>query len=268
MFAPMSADDCRDIVSESCYAGITIARQNRRAERDFQQKHKARKHKLEFCQRQQRVCVCVWQRVQSSHGLLTTVAYQLGPAAAPVYALEGAVAMAGQVLGWLRDNMAVIHDLSHVESLAGAVPGTADLYFVPAFSGMYAPYWQQDARGVICGITEDTSQLHLLRAALEAVCFQARDVLDAMNQDCAVPLTCLQVDGGMTANNLMMQLQADLIGIPVVRSSMKEKTALGAAMAAGRAVGIQDVCRRVSSCSTQCDTFTPNITKEGESHCC
>ncbi|CAG2060995.1 unnamed protein product [Timema podura] len=159
-------------------------------------------------------------RVKSTHGLLTTVAYQMGPSAAPVYALEGSVGVAGAALGWLRDNINLLQDISETESLAETVGGTGDVYFVPAFSGLYAPYWQQDARGVICGITEDTTQLHIIRAALEAVCFQTRDILEAMNKDCGIPLSKLQVDGGMTTNNLLMQLQADLIGISVSEYSL------------------------------------------------
>nr|CAD7259530.1 unnamed protein product [Timema shepardi] len=252
--------------------------------------------------------VNVAQRVKSTHGLLTTVAYQMGPSAAPVYALEGSVGVAGAALGWLRDNINLLQDISETESLAETVGGTGDVYFVPAFSGLYAPYWQQDARGyvqishthssteflrlggaeqtvtreiqeynycghivsvicycgrivsvicycgrivsvicycgrivsvicycgrivgvicychhiasVICGITEDTTQLHIIRAALEAVCFQTRDILEAMNKDCGIPLSKLQVDGGMTTNNLLMQLQADLIGISVSEYSL------------------------------------------------
>ncbi|XP_063223008.1 glycerol kinase 3-like isoform X2 [Bacillus rossius redtenbacheri] len=198
--------------------------------------------------------------VRSRHGLLTTVAYQLGPAAPPVFALEGSVAVAGAALGWLRDNIRIMQDVSETETLAETVSCTGDVYFVPAFSGMYAPYWRQDARGVICGITEETSQLHIVRAALEAVCFQTRDILEAMNQDCGAPLTKLQVDGGMTANSLLMQLQADLVGISVVRPVMTETTALGAAIAAGSAKGVE--VWNTDAKALPCDVFKPNISEE------
>nr|CAD7432256.1 unnamed protein product [Timema monikensis] len=200
-------------------------------------------------------------RVKSTHGLLTTVAYQMGPSAAPVYALEGSVGVAGAALGWLRDNINLLQDISETESLAETVGGTGDVYFVPAFSGLYAPYWQQDARGVICGITEDTTQLHIIRAALEAVCFQTRDILEAMNKDCGIPLSKLQVDGGMTTNNLLMQLQADLIGISVMRPVMTELTSLGAAMAAGSAAGIE-VWNMDSIKPVPCDSFKPRISED------
>ena len=155
----------------------------------------------------------------------------------PVYALEGSVAVAGSSLGWLKDNMEIIKDFDEIDVLIKSVPDNGDVYFVPAFSGLFAPHWDQEARGVICGITEDTQKGHILRAALESVCFQARDILDSMNQDCGVPLSKLKVDGGMTTNNNLMQWQADLIGLEIVRPAMVETTALGAAVVAGRAVG-------------------------------
>lgn len=175
-------------------------------------------------------------KVDSDHGLLTTVAYQLGTSL-PVYALEGSVAVAGSSLGWLKDNMEIIKDFDEIDVLIKSVPDNGDVYFVPAFSGLFAPHWDQEARGIICGITEDTQKGHILRAALESVCFQARDILDSMNQDCGVPLSRLKVDGGMTTNNNLMQWQADLIGLEIVRPAMAETTALGAAVVAGRAVG-------------------------------
>ncbi|XP_018901163.2 glycerol kinase 3 isoform X2 [Bemisia tabaci] len=176
-------------------------------------------------------------KVDSHHGLVTTIAYQLGKTK-PVYALEGSVAVAGAAFNWLKDNVNIIEDVTEIENLADRVLHTGDVYFVPAFSGLYAPYWQADARGIICGITEDTQRGHIIRASMEAVCFQVRDILEAMHKDCGIPLTKLQVDGGMTCNNLLMQLQADLVGIPVVRPQMAETTALGAAMAAGNAAGV------------------------------
>ncbi|XP_076755138.1 glycerol kinase 1 [Xylocopa sonorina] len=179
-------------------------------------------------------------KVDSTQGLITTVAYKMGKAPA-VYALEGSVAVAGAALTWLRDNMELFNNITQCQEMAERVRSSGDVYFVPAFSGLYAPYWQQDARGVICGITEDTQQDHIVRAALEAVCFQTRDILEAMVKDSGTKLTTLQVDGGMTVNDLLMQLQADLTGISVVRLNMVETTALGAAILAGVGAGIIDV---------------------------
>ncbi|XP_041987414.1 glycerol kinase [Aricia agestis] len=172
------------------------------------------------------------KRVDSSRGLLTTVAYQLGANTPPCYALEGSVAIAGAALGWLRDNMGLIESASDSQAIAETATDNGSVVFVPAFSGLYAPYWRQDARGVICGITEDTKSNHIIKAALEAVCYQVRDILDAMNEDCGIPLQVLKVDGGMTYNALVMQMQSDLIGIEVVRAGFTESTALGAALVA------------------------------------
>uniref|UniRef100_A0A3B4TQ23 glycerol kinase n=1 Tax=Seriola dumerili TaxID=41447 RepID=A0A3B4TQ23_SERDU len=177
--------------------------------------------------------------VMSDHGLLTTVAYKLGKDEPARYALEGSVAIAGAVVRWLKDNMGIVQSSSEIEILAAAAGTSYGCYFVPAFSGLYAPYWEPSARGIICGLTQFTNRNHLAFAALEAVCFQTREILDAMNLDSGVPLTQLQVDGGMTSNRLMMQLQADILCIPVVRPSMSETTALGAAMAAGAAEGVE-----------------------------
>ncbi|CAG9116309.1 unnamed protein product [Plutella xylostella] len=158
------------------------------------------------------------KRVQSTHGLITTVAYKMGPDTPAVYALEGSIAVAGGAMKFLRDNLKLIKDITQdTEHLGGQVFSTGDVYFVPAFSGLYAPYWRKDARGIICGLTAFTKKHHIVRAALEAVCFQTRDILEAMNKDCGVPLAKLHVDGNMTSNELLMQLQADLIGIPVLR---------------------------------------------------
>ncbi|KAL2103138.1 hypothetical protein ACEWY4_000006 [Coilia grayii] len=176
--------------------------------------------------------------VMSDHGLLTTVAYQLGRDQPAYYALEGSVAIAGAVVRWLKDNMGIIQTSADIERLASAVGTSYGCYFVPAFSGLYAPYWEPSARGIICGLTQFTNRCHLAFAALEAVCFQTREILDAMNQDSSAPLHRLQVDGGMTANTLLMQLQADLLNIPVVRPCMSETSALGVAMAAGLAEGV------------------------------
>ncbi|KAM9328228.1 glycerol kinase-like isoform 3-T3 [Pholidichthys leucotaenia] len=176
--------------------------------------------------------------VMSDHGLLTTVAYKLGRDKPACYALEGSVAIAGAVVRWLQDNLGIITSSEELEKLAASVGTSYGCYFVPAFSGLYAPYWEPSARGIICGLTQFTNKSHLAFAALEAVCFQTREILDAMNQDSGIPLTQLQVDGGMTSNRLLMQLQADILCIPVVKPSMPETTALGAAMAAGAAEGV------------------------------
>uniref|UniRef100_A0AAY4E8Z4 Probable glycerol kinase n=1 Tax=Denticeps clupeoides TaxID=299321 RepID=A0AAY4E8Z4_9TELE len=176
--------------------------------------------------------------VMSDHGLLTTVAYKLGRDKPAFYALEGSVAIAGAVVRWLKDNLGIIHADTDLEKLAAAVGTSYGCYFVPAFSGLYAPYWEPSARGIICGLTQFTNRSHLAFAALEAVCFQVRELMDAMNQDSGIPLSQLQVDGGMTSNRLLMQLQADILCIPVVKPSMPETTALGAAMAAGAAEGV------------------------------
>ncbi|KAB0390719.1 hypothetical protein E2I00_004147, partial [Balaenoptera physalus] len=176
--------------------------------------------------------------VFSEHGLLTTVAYKLGRDKPVYYALEGSVAIAGAVIRWLRDNLGIIKTSEEIEKLAKEVGTSYGCYFVPAFSGLYAPYWEPSARGIICGLTQFTNKCHIAFAALEAVCFQTREILDAMNRDCGIPLSHLQVDGGMTNNKILMQLQADILYIPVVKPSMPETTALGAAMAAGAAEGV------------------------------
>ncbi|KAM7155982.1 glycerol kinase-like isoform 1-T1 [Molossus nigricans] len=176
--------------------------------------------------------------VFSEHGLLTTVAYKLGRDKPVCYALEGSVAIAGALIRWLRDNLGIINSSEEVEKLAKEVGTSYGCYFVPAFSGLYAPYWEPSARGIICGLTQFTNKSHIAFAALEAVCFQTREILDAMNHDCGIPLSHLQVDGGMTNNKILMQLQADILCIPVVKPYMPEITALGAAMAAGAAEGV------------------------------
>lgn len=157
------------------------------------------------------------QKVLSSHGLVTTVAYKLGKDAAQVYALEGSVAVAGQAINWLRDNLGLVTTAKETEVIAQEVMSTGDVYFVPAFKGLFAPYWRKDARGIICGLTAFTTKGHIIRAALESVCFQTRDILEAMTKDCGLPLTKLNVDGKMTQNNLLMQLQADLTGLTVCK---------------------------------------------------
>jgi glycerol kinase len=175
--------------------------------------------------------------VRSTHGLLTTLCYKLGDAPA-VYALEGSVAVTGSAIQWLRDQIGIISSSSEVEALAASVPDSGGIYFVPAFSGLFAPYWRSDARGVLVGLTRATTKAHIARAALEAIAYQTRDVMDAMAADSKVTLTQMRVDGGATANNLLMQIQSDVMGIEVVRPKVIETTALGAAYAAGLAIGI------------------------------
>ncbi len=174
--------------------------------------------------------------VVSRHGLLTTVCYQFGDAPA-VYALEGSIAITGALVQWLRDNLGLITSAAEVEALASLVEDTGGIYFVPAFSGLFAPYWRSDARGVIVGLTRYVNKSHLARAALEATAYQVRDVVDAMERDSGVRLSALKVDGGMVANNLLMQFQSDILNVPVVRPGVIETTVLGAAYAAGLAVG-------------------------------
>ncbi|WP_328477802.1 glycerol kinase GlpK [Actinoplanes sp. NBC_00393] len=174
--------------------------------------------------------------VRSENGLLTTVCYKLGDAA-PVYALEGSIAVTGSAVQWLRDQLHLIHEASESESLAAQVPDNGGVYFVPAFSGLFAPYWRSDARGAIVGLSRFNTSAHIARATLEAICYQTRDVVDAMAQDSGVTLDVLKVDGGITMNNLCMQIQADVLGVPVSRPVVAETTALGAAYAAGLAVG-------------------------------
>lgn len=199
--------------------------------------------------------------IQSTHGLLTTVGYRLGKNAPVIYALEGSIAVGGAALRWLRDNLQLIQNVQDSGTLAEKARKIGHVVFVPAFSGLYAPYWRKDARGVIAGITEETSKENIVKAALEAVCFQTRDILEAMDKDCGIPLSRLLVDGGMTCNNLAMQMQADLCGIPVVRPIMAETTALGAAMAAGCAEGI-GVWDLASMHSVPSDTFYPSISDD------
>ncbi len=175
--------------------------------------------------------------VQSDNGLLTTVGYKIGDAPA-IYALEGSIAITGALVQWLRDNLNVIQNSSEVEPLAKTVDDSGGIYFVPAFSGLYAPYWRSDARGVIVGLTRYINKGHLARAVLEATAYQTREVLDAMNKDSGVDLKALKVDGGMVFNNTLMQFQADILGVPVIRPTVAETTALGAAYAAGLAVGV------------------------------
>ena len=179
------------------------------------------------------------QLVPSKSGLLTTMGYKFGIQPA-VYALEGSIAITGALVQWLRDNLGLIEKSSDIEKLAQSVEDNGGIYFVPAFSGLFAPYWRSDARGVIVGLTRYINKGHLARAALEATAYQTREVLDAMEKDSGVALKSLKADGGMVHNDLLMQFQADVLGVPVVRPQVAETTALGAAYAAGLAVGFWD----------------------------
>ena len=177
--------------------------------------------------------------VFSLHGLLTTVCYQIGDDDAR-YALEGSIAVTGSLVQWLRDNLGLFSDAADVEKLAASVDDNGGAYFVPAFSGLFAPRWRPDARGVIVGLTRYVNKGHLARAALEASAFQTREVIEAMQADSGVTLSTLKVDGGMVVNDLLMQFQSDILDVPVVRPVVNETTALGAAYAAGLAVGYWD----------------------------
>jgi glycerol kinase len=174
--------------------------------------------------------------VRSKNGLLTTVCYQFGDQK-PIYALEGSIAVTGSAVQWLRDQLGIISGASETETLARQVEDNGGIYFVPAFSGLFAPYWRSDARGAIVGLSRFNTNAHLARATLEAICYQSRDVAEAMEQDSGVHLEVLKVDGGVTANDLCMQLQADILGVPVSRPVVAETTALGAGYAAGLATG-------------------------------
>ena len=174
--------------------------------------------------------------VPSPSGLLTTLGYKFGDEPA-VYALEGSIAITGALVQWLRDNLNLIDSAPQIESLACGVEDAGGMYIVPAFSGLFAPYWRSDARGVMVGLTRYINKHHICRAALESTAYQTRDVLEAMNTDSGVALSALKVDGGMVVNDLLMQFQADILNVPVVRPIVTETTALGAAYAAGLAVG-------------------------------
>jgi glycerol kinase len=173
---------------------------------------------------------------RSANGLLTTVCFQFGDSA-PVYALEGSIAVTGSAVQWLRDQLKIINDAAEIETLASQVDSAAHVYFVPAFSGLFAPYWRSDARGVIVGLSRFHTREHIARATLEAICYQSRDVVEAMEKDAGVQLDEIKVDGGVTANKLCMQIQADTLGVEVSKPVVAETTALGAAYAAGLATG-------------------------------
>jgi glycerol kinase len=199
--------------------------------------------------------------VHSKSGLLTTVAYKLGDRPAH-YALEGSIAYTGALVQWLRDNLGLIQKSTDIESLARTVRDNGDVYFVPAFSGLYAPYWKSNARGVIAGLTRFTNKGHLARAVLEATAFQTREVLEAMEKDSRIQLKVLRTDGGMVENDLLMQFQSDILNLPVVSPVTKETTALGAAYAAGLAVGYYRDTDDLRANWAVGRTWTPNMDEE------
>ena len=199
--------------------------------------------------------------VRSKHGLLTTVCFKFGDQPAH-YALEGSVAVTGSAIQWLRDELQIINSASEMDSLAGSVSDTAGVYFVPAFSGLFAPYWRSDARGVIVGLTRSVTSAHLARATLEAICFQTLEIMEAMAADSGVALTQMRVDGGVTASELCMQLQADVMGIEIVRPLITETTALGAAYAAGLAIGFWKSIDEVKANWRESKRWKPRSTVE------
>jgi glycerol kinase len=203
--------------------------------------------------------------VQSKAGLLTTLAYQFG-GEQPHYALEGAIAITGALVQWLQDNLKLFDVASQIEPLAASVPDNGDVYIVPAFSGLYAPYWKDDARGVIAGLTRFANRAHLARAALESTAYQVRDVVEAMQADSGISLAALKTDGGMVANNLLMQFQADILDVPVLRPEVAEATALGAAFAAGLAVGYWDSVEELRRFGAVNKIWRPNMLAERRAH--
>jgi glycerol kinase len=203
--------------------------------------------------------------VQSKAGLLTTLAYQFGDEK-PRYALEGAIAITGALVQWLRDNMKLFDVAAQIEPLARSVEDNGDVYMVPAFSGLYAPYWKDDARGVIAGLTRYATRAHLARAALESTAYQVRDVVEAMQEDSGIKLATLKTDGGMVANELLMQFQADMLNVPVVRPKVSETTALGAAYAAGLAVEYWRNTEDLRANWGVDKTWTPAMAEEKRAH--
>ncbi len=196
--------------------------------------------------------------VSSKHGLVTTVAYQMGNEA-PVYCLEGSIAIAGALVQWFRDNLGIISSAPEIEELARSVDDNGGAYIVPAFSGLFAPYWRSDARGAVVGLTRYVNKGHLARAVLEANAYQTMDIVDAMNKDSGVALKRLRVDGGMVANELLMQFQADILNVPVIRPKVTETTALGAAYAAGLATGFWSGLDELRSNWAEDKTWQPDM---------
>jgi glycerol kinase len=204
------------------------------------------------------------QPMPSQHKLLTTIAWKVGNATE--YALEGSVFIGGAVVQWLRDGLGIIKTSSEIESLAGTVTDSGGVYLVPAFAGLGAPHWDQFARGTISGLTRGTTSAHLARAALEGIAFQVADVLEVMRQDSGIRLAELRVDGGASANNLLMQFQADILGVPVLRPKVVETTALGAAYLAGLAVGYWESREEIQK-SWQLDrAFDPGMSRDEAAH--
>jgi glycerol kinase len=201
------------------------------------------------------------EKVLSKNGLLTTVCYQFG-SNKPIYALEGSIAVTGSAVQWLRDQLGIISGAAETESLARQVSDNGGMYFVPAFSGLFAPYWRSDARGAIVGLSRFNTNAHLARATLEAICYQSRDVAEAMEADSGVRLEVLKVDGGVTANDLCMQLQADILGVPVSRPVVAETTALGAAYAAGLATGFWSTTSELRANWNESKRWTPSWTED------
>jgi glycerol kinase len=199
--------------------------------------------------------------VRSKNGLLSTVCYQFGTDK-PVYALEGSIAVTGSAVQWLRDQLGIISGASEIEGLARSVEDNGGMYFVPAFSGLFAPYWRSDARGAIVGLSRFNTNAHLARATLESICYQSRDVSEAMEADSKVHVDVLKVDGGVTANDLCMQMQADILGVPVSRPVVAETTALGAAYAAGLAVGFWKDTDELRANWNESKRWTPNWNDE------
>jgi len=202
---------------------------------------------------------CGGERIVSRHGLVTTAAAQTG---AREFALEGSVFVAGAVVQWLRDGLRVIKASVDVEALAARVPDSGGVFFVPAFVGLGAPHWDPHARGAIVGLTRGTTEAHIARAALESIAFQSADVLHAMEKDAGVQLTELRVDGGAAANDLLMQFQADLLGVPVVRPRVLETTALGAAYLAGLATGVWQDRAQIAAQWRAERTFEPTLSRD------
>ncbi len=199
--------------------------------------------------------------VRSDNGLITTVCYKFGEDA-PVYALEGSIAVTGSAVQWLRDQLGIISEAADIEALAEKVEDNGGVYFVPAFSGLFAPYWRSDARGAVVGLSRYNTKAHLARATLESICYQSRDVSEAMEADSDVHVEVLKVDGGVTANDLCMQLQADILGVPVSRPEVAETTALGAAYAAGLAVGFWKDTDELRDNWSESKRWTPNWSDE------
>jgi glycerol kinase len=196
--------------------------------------------------------------VHSKNGLISTVGYQQGDDA-PVYALEGSIAITGALVQWLRDNLGLIESSAQIETLAREVEDCGGVYFVPAFSGLFAPYWRSDARGLIAGLSRYATKAHLARAALEATAFQTLEIFEAMEQDSGLPIPSLKVDGGMVVNELLMQFQADLLGVPVIRPKITETTALGAAFAAGLSVGFWESMEQLTALWEEERRWSPQL---------